>query len=153
MFSNNRHVKLVERVHARRQIGTWLFRHSGNVWSRYTCMIANNLRIAATQGESQDGCFDSGSEVPTDFVIGYETRNKRRSCSRINNCRVSSSNIPAAIGCLKAILGVPCGRAWRPRDGLSAVLQVGWSRGAGVIRAWHLRRGWHMSLAFLDDAW
>jgi hypothetical protein len=153
VFSNNRHVKLVERVHARRQIGTWLFRHSGNVWSRYTCMIANNLRTKGRPVESQDGCFDSGSETPTDFVIGCETRNKRRSCSRINNCRVSSSNIPAAIGCLKPTLGVLCGRAWRPRDAHLSVLKAGSSRGASVIQACHLRPGWHMSLAFLDDAW
>lgn len=82
-------------------------------------MIANNLGRRPVAGwKSQDGCFASGSEEPTDLAIGYETRNKRCLCNRINSCRVSSFNIPAAIGCLKAILRMPCERAGRPRGEL-----------------------------------
>lgn len=127
-LSNNRHVKLF--MHADTS-GLRTVSALGNVWSvtqlsRHTRMIDDNLGFAARMSRRMFWLEDQPI-----FVIGCETRNESRSCSRINNGRVSSFNIPAAIKCLKVRPGVPCGK------GGDLVMRFAWlsgwlSRGAGM---------------------
>ncbi|UPX16481.1 uncharacterized protein EKO05_0006879 [Ascochyta rabiei] len=67
--------------------------------------------------------------------------------SRTTDCGVSSFDIPAAIGCLKATMGLPWESARVLGGGFHRLL-VAWRRRDPSTMAWH---GLHMALAFLDD--